>query len=434
VKRRVECGLFPQKAAFGYRNIRVDKRGLVEVHPVNGPKVRRIFGLFAAERLTLEELRQRLHDDGVCYTESRSFFPTTTLYAMLRNRAYLGEIWYHERWFPGTHEPLVDQTTWDRVQRSLSGKVYQTHDLTFAGGLIHCQYCGHVVTGERTVKKSTGKPYLYYRCSVYNSPGHPRVRVSEKSLNQSFLTVFDRLTVKSDEQEAWLLRQVRRHTADQVESGSKLATEKTRQLSLTIQRRKELLDMRLSGEIGADVFAIKDGELRKREEQLREALTTEPRDAAREPLTFNLAKCLRTSWASADLPAKRRILRSISSDLQLDGDLIPVLAMPFDVMDLTAGREAGEKPRPDEQDCLVPFGSPPWVRSTDRMLAEEVLLAAQFHEPAAARSSFRVPRVWLPHRGLPARIRCIKGASCPEKPTKHGNFRQLDVLMGEIDR
>lgn len=56
--------------------------------------------------------------------------------------------------------------------------------------------------------------------------------------------------------------------------------------------------------------------------------------------------------------------------------------------------------------------------------------AAQFHEPAAARSSFRVPGVWLPHRGLPASIQCNKGASCSINPAKHGSFRQLDVLMG----
>jgi site-specific DNA recombinase len=115
VRRRVESGLFPQKAAYGYRNIRVDKRGLVEEHPENGPKVREVFRVFAAERLTLEQLRQRLHDEGVFYSDSHSYFPTTTLFAMLRNRAYVGEIRYHQRWFPGTHRPLVDQATWDRV-------------------------------------------------------------------------------------------------------------------------------------------------------------------------------------------------------------------------------------------------------------------------------------------------------------------------------
>jgi hypothetical protein len=117
--------------------------------------------------------------------------------------------------------------------------------------------------------------------------------------------------------------------------------------------------MRLSGEIGADVFAIKDAELREREEQLREALKAEPRDAAREPLNFDLAKCLRAKWASADLPTKRRILRSISSDLRLDGELITVLAKPFDVMDSAAVREWGEEPRHQDEDRPVPFGSPP---------------------------------------------------------------------------
>ena len=70
------------------------------------------------------------------------------------------------------------------------------------------------------------------------------------------------------------------------------------------------------------------------------------------------------------------------------------------------------------------------LRRTSRALAEKVLFAAQFHEPAAARSSFRVPGVWLPHRGLPASIQCNKGASCSINPAKHGSFRQLDVLMG----
>lgn len=31
----------------------------------------------------------------------------------------------------------------------------------------------------------------------------------------------------------------------------------------------------------------------------------------------------------------------------------------------------------------------------------------------------------MPHLGLPARIRCIKGASCFRKPTKHGNYVNL---------
>lgn len=65
VKRRVESGLFPQKAPFGYRNVRVDKRGLVEVDPVNSLKVRRIFDALrlppSDARFPGPEARRRRH-------------------------------------------------------------------------------------------------------------------------------------------------------------------------------------------------------------------------------------------------------------------------------------------------------------------------------------------------------------------------------------
>lgn len=65
VKRRVEEGLFPQKAPYGYRNIRVEKRGLVEVHPVNGTKITKLFELYAYYHLNLDSLLERLYQEGI---------------------------------------------------------------------------------------------------------------------------------------------------------------------------------------------------------------------------------------------------------------------------------------------------------------------------------------------------------------------------------
>jgi len=62
------------------------------------------------------------------------------------------------------------------------------------------------------------------------------------------------------------------------------------------------------------------------------------------------------------------------------------------------------------------------LRRTERLLAEEVLFAAQLHEPVTARSGFGTPGMWLRHGGLLVRIRCIKGASVSRKPKKHGDF------------
>ena len=45
-----------------------------EIDPVNGPKVRRIFELYAFHGLTLDSLLQRLGDEGVIYTPAQPRF------------------------------------------------------------------------------------------------------------------------------------------------------------------------------------------------------------------------------------------------------------------------------------------------------------------------------------------------------------------------
>ena len=47
IARRVAEGWFPTATPYGYRNVRKDGRGVVEVDPEDGPKVSRVFRLFA---------------------------------------------------------------------------------------------------------------------------------------------------------------------------------------------------------------------------------------------------------------------------------------------------------------------------------------------------------------------------------------------------
>lgn len=87
MKRRVEEVLFPRKAPYGYRNIRVEKRGLVEVHHVNGTKVTKLFGLYAYHHLTLYSPQERLYQDGIYYNDSVCCFPRSKLFAIFRDRS-----------------------------------------------------------------------------------------------------------------------------------------------------------------------------------------------------------------------------------------------------------------------------------------------------------------------------------------------------------
>jgi hypothetical protein len=52
---------------------------------------------------------------------------------------------------------------------------------------------GAAITGVR-VTKPNGKSYIYYyRCTIYNTKGHPRHRVSERAIDEQFVTLFRRI-------------------------------------------------------------------------------------------------------------------------------------------------------------------------------------------------------------------------------------------------
>ena len=211
-----------------------------------------MFQLHAYEQLTLDGLRNRLYQEGIFYSESCPRFPRSKLYAILRDRAYLGDVKFRGQWHPGTHTPLVDRVAWDRVQVKLGEKVYRSHELTYAGDLMKCKHCGHTITGESVVKKSTGKEYVYYRCSLYNTPGHPRFRIAKEKLDRQLLSIFDKMRIEDDNHREWIARQLRNQTVQDQQGSRERRAELNRQLSLVIQQQDQLVNMRMNKEINPD--------------------------------------------------------------------------------------------------------------------------------------------------------------------------------------
>ena len=181
----MQSGLFVNKAPFGYANLRVDGRSIVQVDPIKATKVRRIFDLYANAGHTLDSLQDRLDSEESSYTDAVRRFPRSKLHEILQDRSYIGEVFYQGQWYPGSHPPLIDRSTWDRVQSRLGGKHNESHEMVFASNLIKCGHCGHAVTGELKTKATRAgeKTYAYYRCARYSQPDHPRLRVSEGDLN-----------------------------------------------------------------------------------------------------------------------------------------------------------------------------------------------------------------------------------------------------------
>jgi site-specific DNA recombinase len=95
---------------------------------------------------------------GVAYSRS-------ALYALLKNRLYLGEIAYRGQIYRGEYEPIIDRGLWERVQQQLNGWRKARHEGVRARspslllGRVYDQ-SGRRYTPSHSVKNA--KRYRYY--------------------------------------------------------------------------------------------------------------------------------------------------------------------------------------------------------------------------------------------------------------------------------
>ena len=331
--RRVQAGLFCNRGPYGYRNVRVEGRSIVEVDEKKAEKVRCIYDLYAYQNHTLDMIVQRLAREAIVYTDATPAWARSKVHKILRDRAYIGEVCYKGQWHPGTHKPIVNRETWNRVQVLLGEKTYQSHELTYASELIQCAHCGAVVTGESVIKKSTGKEYVYYRCSQYNYPGHPRDRVTETQLDQQVLALFARMKLPKPKAE-WFARMMRLWCQDQHKKGRVRTEDIQRELATLRQQQDRLLNMRLMEEIEAETFAAKSTELRDRIAAL--TLQMEAADRRRDDLAelaqiaFELSQSFEERWLTSDTPVRRQMLRMLFLNSKLNGaTLVAEIRQPF---------------------------------------------------------------------------------------------------------
>lgn len=337
--RRVQEGWFVTRGPYGYRNIRKDGRGMVEIDPVQAANVRRIFHLYAYENLTLDGLVERINAEGMVFRSATPKFPRSSVHNILKDRAYIGEIEFRGEWYPGKHDPLIDRATWERVQVLLGGQNYHCHALTYSGEFMICAQCGHPITGECKTKMTKAGPrsYIYYRCAKYTKPGHARIRVQEADLDKQVLAIFDKMRVEDEGVRDWFRMVLVSQTRDSQAESLAQRAELQRQETLYVQQQDRLLNMRLADDIDQETFARKSTEIRDRLASIK--LQLDALDRSHDEIAdlaskaFELSQTLRGQWLTADYDAKRRILEIVCLNCTLDGaTLVPTIRKPFDVL------------------------------------------------------------------------------------------------------
>lgn len=93
-------------------------------------------------------------------------FDKGTLYKMLSNRIYIGDIGHKGQYYPGMHTPIIEREVWDKAQeiKSINPHVRKIQNRHIPSALlksvIRCSGCDSGMTPTHTRK--SGKLYRYY--------------------------------------------------------------------------------------------------------------------------------------------------------------------------------------------------------------------------------------------------------------------------------
>lgn len=143
----------------------------VDIDPTRGPLITQAFTEYATDRWTLSTLTSHLTAQGLTTvpTPNQPSHPLghNKLLAILRNPYYRGIVTYQGVQYPGKHQPLIDDATWNRVQTVLNqhrhGERQRIHNHHLKT-TIRCGQCGGRLI-IHNAKARNGQIYPYFVCS-----------------------------------------------------------------------------------------------------------------------------------------------------------------------------------------------------------------------------------------------------------------------------
>ncbi len=189
IERRAREGRwYSGRPPFGYTL----HDGQLAPDPITAPTVRRIYQLYTQDRLGTIAIAHQLRAEHAPAPSAGWGHPA--VHRVLTNPTYLGRIRWRDQDFLSTHEPLIEQSTFDQAQAILtergenaSRRRGNRSDFMLSG-VVRCGHCGRAYIGMSA--RGKGGLYHYYACTARQKYG-PKAcqgqRVSRKKLEAAVL-------------------------------------------------------------------------------------------------------------------------------------------------------------------------------------------------------------------------------------------------------
>ncbi|PSG87085.1 recombinase family protein [Mesoflavibacter zeaxanthinifaciens] len=237
LRRAMKEGCFVGLAPKGYINHRNPQgKSTLAFDETMAPLIRKAFLDYSKGILSAEEVRKKYYHKGLKISKN-------TMLNLLKNPVYCGKI-YIKPWrkeeevlVQGLHPAIIDEDTFDSVQRLLKGKqkakIHKFSEIDEElplRGYLECKSCGRALTGSAS-KGRNGKRHFYYHCQP-----KCKERYKADEVNALFENLLKEFVIKED------VKKLYKELLDETFNGEK----KDRQLRIKqINRELETLNARM---------------------------------------------------------------------------------------------------------------------------------------------------------------------------------------------
>ena len=163
MRQKVLNGGWNHRPPRGYVLVQKGGHNVIDVHPTDGPLMRRAFELYATGWYSIKGLGKRLAQEGL-RSRSDGPVPQSHLRRLLTSTFYAGQVHWHDLARPGAHPALVSEELFEKVQAVLRGhsrdrRIHSTIPGFPLRGIAVCASCRGRMTAEQH------RRWGYYRCS-----------------------------------------------------------------------------------------------------------------------------------------------------------------------------------------------------------------------------------------------------------------------------
>ena len=365
---RIEMGLFPGKAPFGYRNYRPSEKDLsiFVVDPGPAEYMKTAFDLFSTGLYSESQLWKELEGRFVHVPKRPGL---KRFGVLLRNPFYYGDFYFdHQlhRGNPEYHPRLISHEVWQRVQDILAGrynKRVRERTLPYLG-LIRCGGviladdgtpteipCGCTITAEEKRKKMADgsiKLFYYYHCGnttrrcsqrdkgYLQAVGRKKVNYSEAEIEMLFEKVFTPFSFADD-----VCQWMQDHLRQEHEQTAKDHYQHLSALQARYKMLEKYIDQayedKLNGTIGEALWRNKNGQWLTQQEQIKreiDAIGENKQESVEKGVALiELTQKFETIYENGTPEEKRQLVEFVSSNHVLkNGSIEFKYESPFDLL------------------------------------------------------------------------------------------------------